>query len=144
VLLNGFNGENIIPVLTYELHDCPITFRFTPLKKGLPCMQASIRSVTNAVTSTGGCVSLPYYECVKPPLTSAAKSPAQPRPPVSRCRRAGIDTRTVDYEVRATGGDVDHDRGYDNDGTANDGDVRATLCTAAPAVSKLAKLLHNI
>jgi len=76
------------------------------------------------VTSTGGCVGNPDYGCVKPPLGSAAKAPAQPRPPGAGCRRVGIDTRTVDYEAKARGGDADHNRGYDdNNGTANGGDA---------------------
>jgi hypothetical protein len=42
---NASNGGNIIPILTHELHDTsndyPNIFRFSPLKKGLPCTQAS-------------------------------------------------------------------------------------------------------
>jgi hypothetical protein len=107
---NGLNSGNLIPTLTHT--NCMIHRMATPLpsfyailkrKKGLACMQASIRPVTNAVTSISGSIERSDYEWVKPPLTSAAKSPAQPRPPAARCRRAGIDTRTVDYEVRTRG-----------------------------------------
>jgi hypothetical protein len=59
---NGLNGGNLIPTRTHELHDTPngqpITFVLRHSKKDLPCMQASITTVTNAVISIGGCIEL--------------------------------------------------------------------------------------
>lgn len=58
-----------------------------------------------------------------------SKIPHTPLPPDVRCRRAGIDTRTVDYKARFKGGDADHDRNYDdNDGIANSSEEGATIC----------------
>jgi hypothetical protein len=100
-ILHKVNRRNAILTVRHELRDTinndhsdQNNFRFRLFK-----MQAEVTDVTSVDLS-----GIPDYELVKPPLSSAVESPAHPHPPGARCRRAGIDTRTVDYEARRGGG----------------------------------------